>query len=196
MSNLIKFGNLHLTSLNWIIKPQNNPKHLLSAQGEDAVDHNTVTRCFKKFCSDCKNLNNKIRSGKTKTMDSEDIFQARKANQVSSTQRVSGKLGISQSNMVCHHHSLSKSIKLCFMLPKYCKNFWLTLVVPHVTKILQNLWLTLVVPHVNKILQNFWLTLVMPHVNKILQNFWLTWVNHLEQLLILISIFFYLYFFQ
>ena len=53
------------------------------------------------------------------------------ANPVSSTQRVSGELGISQSSVVCHLHDLDKS----------SQNYWIEL---HITKILQDFWLILV----------------------------------------------------
>ena len=45
---------------------------------------------FKKICSGCKNLNNQVRSGRPKTVDS-----AIEVNLVSNTQRESGELGIS-----------------------------------------------------------------------------------------------------
>ena len=38
-----------------------------------------------KFRLGCKNLNNQTRSGRSKTVDSEAVFQAIEANQVSST---------------------------------------------------------------------------------------------------------------
>ena len=44
-------------------------------------------------------------------MDSEAIIKAIKANLKSNTQRVSGKLDISQSIMFCHLHNLDKSIQ-------------------------------------------------------------------------------------
>ena len=44
-------------------------------------------------------------------MDSEAELQAIEANLVSSIQRVSGELGISQSSVVCPLHGLSKSGK-------------------------------------------------------------------------------------
>ena len=59
------------------------------------------------------------------------MLQAVEVNLVSSTQGVSGELGISQSSVVCHLNDLGKSIQSCQ-------------IVPHATKILQNFWLTLV----------------------------------------------------
>ena len=44
------------------------------------------------------NLNNQTRSGRPKTLGSEAMLQTIEANPVSSTQRVSGELGISQSS--------------------------------------------------------------------------------------------------
>ena len=40
------------------ITPQKTSKNICCAKGEDAVDHSTVTRWVKKFCSDCKNIDN------------------------------------------------------------------------------------------------------------------------------------------
>ena len=46
-------------------------KNICCTKGEGAVDHNnTGAKWFKKFGSDCKNLNDQGRSGKPKTMDS------------------------------------------------------------------------------------------------------------------------------
>ena len=46
-----------------------------------------------------------------KGMDSEAVQQVIDINPVSSTQKVSGKLGISQSSMVCHFYNQGKSIQ-------------------------------------------------------------------------------------
>ena len=45
-------------------------KNICRAKGEGAVDHNTVTRWFKKFCSGCKNLDDQAKSSRAKTVDS------------------------------------------------------------------------------------------------------------------------------
>ena len=69
------------------------------------------------------------RSGKVglQTMDPEAMFQAVDANPTSSTRRVSGELGIFQSNVVHHLHNIDKSIWspriVHHVLPKYCKTF-------------------------------------------------------------------------
>ena len=52
-------------------------KNVCRAKGEDAVDHSTVTRWSKKFCSDCRSLNDKSVSGRPKTVNSEAILQAK-----------------------------------------------------------------------------------------------------------------------
>ena len=108
----------------------NNQKRLLNKSGGGVFDHHTVTRWLKRFCSGC-NPNNQARSDKPKSVDSEVMLQAIRANQASSLWRVSGELGILQSRVVCHHNSLGRSIRSCR-------------IVPYTTKILQNLWLTLV----------------------------------------------------
>ena len=42
-------------------------------KNEGAVDHSTVSRLFKKCCSDCKDLDNQARSGRSKSVDSEAV---------------------------------------------------------------------------------------------------------------------------
>ena len=100
-------------------------KNICCAKGERSVDHKTITCRLKKFCSGCKNLDNQARLGRPKTIDSELVLQAKETNQASSTCRVSGKLGILQSSVVCRLYELGKGIK------SYQ-------IVPHITKILQN----------------------------------------------------------
>ena len=39
-------------------------KNICCEKGDGTVDHSAVTRCFKKFHLDCKNLNNQARSSK------------------------------------------------------------------------------------------------------------------------------------
>ena len=45
-------------------------KNICCARGEDIVDHSRVTRWFKKFSLGYKNLDNQVRSGRSKTVDS------------------------------------------------------------------------------------------------------------------------------
>ena len=65
-------------------------------------------RCSKKFCPGCKNFDDQLGSYKTKTFDSQAVLLSIEANPVSSIQRVSGELGISEPNAV-HHFSISKN---------------------------------------------------------------------------------------
>ena len=95
---------------------------------KNTVDHNEVTKWFKKFLLDYKNLDNQVRSDRPKTINSKAICQVLEANLVSSTWSESGELDISKFIVVCHIHKLSK---IC------C-------IVPHTAKILLNFWLTLV----------------------------------------------------
>ena len=46
-----------------------NEKRLLCKRW-GPFDHSSITRCFKKFCSGCKNLDYQTRSDKSKTVDS------------------------------------------------------------------------------------------------------------------------------
>ena len=75
----------------------------------NAVDHSTVTRGFKKFHLGYKNLDDQEMSSKSTNIDPKAIFQAIKANQTRSTQRVSGELNISQFTKVRYLHELNKS---------------------------------------------------------------------------------------
>ena len=49
--------------------------YICCAQGEGAIDDCTVTKLFKKFCSNCKNLNNQARSAQPKTLDNKILAQ-------------------------------------------------------------------------------------------------------------------------
>ena len=60
------------------------------AKSEGAVNHSTLTRRLKKLQLGCKNLNNQVRSGWPKNVDSNAI----NLNPVNSTQKVSSKLDI------------------------------------------------------------------------------------------------------
>ena len=96
-------------------------KNICYTKGEGIVNPSTINRWFQKFRLHCKNLDN----------------QARSCNLVSSTQRVSGKLSISQSSVLCHLYIFNKSI-------------WSSLTVPHISKILQNFWFSIVSKKFNK----------------------------------------------
>ena len=78
-------------------------KNICCIKIESTVNHITITRWFKKFCFSYKNLDNPARS-----VDSEAVLWATVENLANSTQRVSGKLSISWSNVVCHLHNFSK----------------------------------------------------------------------------------------
>ena len=96
------------------------------AKDERAVDHSTVTRLYEKFCLHWKNLENQVRSGKPKTVDSEAVLQEIGVNRTSS-------IGESQASLAsyCPVWSVtfmtltiaSKDVELCLTLPKYGKNF-------------------------------------------------------------------------
>ena len=105
------------------------------AKDESVVDYNTVTRLFKKFCSDYKNLDNQARSSRFKSVDFEIVLLVIEPNPASSAQRVSGELGISQFSVVRHFDDLCK---------KKIKSIRRCRIMRHVTKILQNFWFTLV----------------------------------------------------
>ena len=76
-----------------------------------AVDHSTVTRWL---CLGCKNFDNQTRYGRSKSMDSNATLLATEANLASCTWRVSGMVGIAQSNTLLH---LGKSI------PNYASHY-------------------------------------------------------------------------
>ena len=119
MCNIVEFGNLCFTSLNWVLTLLKQPKNICCVK-DGVVDHRAVTRWLKKFCTGCKSLDDQAKSG----------APSHKANPASNTQKVSGVLGVSQSSGLCHFLHLGKSK-------------WSCQIVLHVTKILQNFWLTL-----------------------------------------------------
>ena len=49
-------------------------KNIGCVKGEGTVDHSTVTRWFKKFCLDSKNLDDQSRSSRPKTVNSKAVF--------------------------------------------------------------------------------------------------------------------------
>ena len=104
-------------------------KNICCMKAEEAVEHSTINKWLKIFCLGWEKLNDQRRLGRPKTMHSDDVLQTVAANLVSSTQRVSGKLSISQSRVVPQLHNFGKCIKICW-------------IIPHITKILQNIWLT------------------------------------------------------
>ena len=75
-------------------------RNICCMKDESAVEHSTVNEWFKKFHSASKNLHYQAMSDKPKSVDSEAALQAIEANLVSSTQRVSGELHISNSSVV------------------------------------------------------------------------------------------------
>ena len=107
--------------------------NICCVKGQDAFDRSTVTRWCKKFCSGYKTLNNQ--SSMSNSVASKIILQTTDTNPASSTQRVSGKLCISQSDEVHHLYDLSKTIR----------NWWILL---YVTKKKLNFSLTLIYKYI------------------------------------------------
>ena len=52
-------------------------KNIYCMKGEGTLDHSTVTKWLKKFCSGWKNLN-QATSGRSKTVNSEAVVQDRR----------------------------------------------------------------------------------------------------------------------
>ena len=76
-------------------------KNICYTKDKGAVDDSTVTRWFKKFRLVCKNRNDWVKSGKSKIVDSEDVFQIHRSK--------SDELGILQFRVFYHIQDLSKS---------------------------------------------------------------------------------------
>ena len=55
-------------------------KNICCTKYEGTVDQSRITRWFKKFCLDWKNLNYQTRSGKPKNMDSKAMLEAIEVN--------------------------------------------------------------------------------------------------------------------
>ena len=98
-------------------------KNICCAKCDGTVDHNTVTKWFKKFCSDFKNLDDQTRSGRCQNKNSKAVLQAIEENLTISTQyQVSS--ASQHPSMFCHLHNHGKCIQHCQIMP-------------HITKILQ-----------------------------------------------------------
>ena len=72
-------------------------KNICCAKSGRVLNHKIITRLLKKFRSGYKNLTDQARSVRPKSVDSKAVLLAIEVNTVSSTQRVSGELGILQS---------------------------------------------------------------------------------------------------
>ena len=75
-------------------------KNICGTKVKGAVDLSTVTKWFKKFFFGYKNFKDQVMSGRLKTINLEAVFKAIEANLASTTKRVSGEHGISQSSPV------------------------------------------------------------------------------------------------
>ena len=75
-------------------KADKTSKNICCTKGEHAFDHSTIIKHLKKIRSGHKNLDNKAKSGRSKTVDSEAVLQANETNSTSSPRRVSSELGI------------------------------------------------------------------------------------------------------
>ena len=83
-------------------------KKISCTKREDTVNYSIVTRCFKKFCSGCKNLDNQAKSDRSITVDSKTVLRDIEANLVSRTGKVSGELSISLFRVVNQLHDFNK----------------------------------------------------------------------------------------
>ena len=81
---------------------------------------------FLKIPSACKNLDDQVRFGRPKTINSEAVLQAIEANQSSSTQEYQASLASHKPvwfAILVTSAKVSRASKLCLILPKYCKTF-------------------------------------------------------------------------
>ena len=91
-------------------------KNISSAKGKCAVDHNMVARWLKKFCLDCKSLDDQAKIDRLKTMDFEAMFQTIEINPES-------------IRRICHLVNFMTSVKVSGAaefsdtLPKYWEIF-------------------------------------------------------------------------
>ena len=84
-------------------------KNICCIKEKTTINHSTLTRWFKKFCSDCMNPDDQLWSSRPKTMDLEAMPQVILTNSPNSTGRVSGDLGILLSNEDYHIPNLRKA---------------------------------------------------------------------------------------
>ena len=89
--------------------------HNTAEAAESTVDHNSVTRWFKKFGLGCKNLNDQTRSGRPKSIDSKVMIHGGKYGKYYSES--------SRHLTVTFTTKTFRAAELCIMLPKYCKTF-------------------------------------------------------------------------
>ena len=105
--NVVYFRNLCFTC---VITSKKQPKNIGWAKDKDTVAHSTAIRWFKKFRSGCKNVDDQLRLGWLKSVDSDPVLQDLGKIPVSSTQWIPGELGILQFSVVCNLLDPGKSI--------------------------------------------------------------------------------------
>ena len=99
-------------------KAAETTKNICCTKYNGTVDHSRVTNQLKKFCSWCNNLDDQARPGRSKTVDSESVFQAIEAkpvNRIQSVRRARPLGFIIFTTSV----NLFEAAELCLMLSKY-----------------------------------------------------------------------------
>ena len=79
-SYVVWFESLRSIGSNWARTPGKPRINIYRAKGDGAVDHSLVSSLFNIFRLDYKNLNDQARSGRPKTIDTEDLLKAMEAN--------------------------------------------------------------------------------------------------------------------
>ena len=86
--------NRYHNTLNPDTNTEDIPRKHLLFEREVAVDHSTLTECFKKLPPGCSNLDDQARLAGSKSVDFEVVLQAVKVYPENSTQITSSELGI------------------------------------------------------------------------------------------------------
>lgn len=92
-------------------------RNICQAKGEHAVSHVTAKRWFKKFKTGIGDLDDHPHTGRPTTVDPELLKQAVEARPSTSSRGLAGQLGISQTSVVRHLHTLGKTNRRCRVVP-------------------------------------------------------------------------------
>ena len=92
-------------------------KKICEVEGDNVISERVARNWFKKFDNGDIDLEDKTRSGRPSTVNSEAISKAIEANPSTSTRTLSAELGIPQTSIVRHLHTLGKVNRRCREVP-------------------------------------------------------------------------------
>ena len=99
------------------LKASDTTQKICQIEGQGSLSVHTTRKWFKRFKEGDTSLKDKQRSGRPSTTDNEVLRELIEANPSTSTRRLSGETGVSQSTIVRHLHELGKVNRRCREVP-------------------------------------------------------------------------------